>query len=277
MTARATHMHARVPARPVYLAPENCEVQVDLEGPALRIERDGKAPSHLPLRRVSRILAGQRVQFSTSALLACADRGITVVIQNQEGRVIARWVGLAAERTQLAQRMVDFLDRPDWRERYDLWRDAMERRTAIVVARRLEAPHHLGPQPAQLERWIGQAAGFFADPKAAEQTAEVFRGFCVSWMQSRLHEAGLGADTEAWQSDNPDLVSDLAALLNLRVQPVRLGWHRRRHEWQLRTGRSPKPITQRTLVGVWEKASTRTERLGQDIINRFHRWLVSLA
>jgi len=100
--------------KPLYLDGAQ-PLAVTLDGPALRVGQRGCADRRFPLRRVSRVVNSGRVSWDTRALLACADKGITICFLARDGGTRARWTGRTTERSGLAQRWNDFLDRPDWR------------------------------------------------------------------------------------------------------------------------------------------------------------------
>ena len=75
--------------RPLYLDAREATT-ILLEGPALRIRVSKQAERDVPLRRISRVVTNHRTQFTTDALLACADRGISVVFLSEDGEVRAR-------------------------------------------------------------------------------------------------------------------------------------------------------------------------------------------
>jgi len=96
-------------------------------------------------------------------------------------------------------------------------------------------------------------------------------------MQEQLLVLGLGAENEVWLVGNPDLAQDLAGLLAFRLESIRLGWLRGRYEKHGKTGRGLYSLTRKAVVAKTEQTSARQQRLGRDIVNRFHRWLVDMA
>ncbi len=79
-------------AAPLYIAPAG-EAWVELDGPALKIVQIDKAERLYPLGRLSRIFVQRRVEWSTEALLACAERGIVIVFVDDDGGVMGRLLG----------------------------------------------------------------------------------------------------------------------------------------------------------------------------------------
>lgn len=122
--------------RPLYIdGSPGCRVVLD--EPALRISLADKADLLFPMSRVSRIVCKGVVDWSMSALLACADAGISVLFLEPNGQLRARWLGLSSERQSLAQRLLDLLARADGHDLIQNWTLAMEKMAARSFARRI--------------------------------------------------------------------------------------------------------------------------------------------
>ncbi len=262
-------------ARPLYIE-SRVPVRIDLDGPALKISETRRKVTHVPLRLISRMIMSESVRFSSEVLLACAQRGIVMLMVDADGAPLARVLGCTGQQQTFAQRLLDLTTRPDWQERYDNWLLSMRRRISTTLVNRLEAPRYLAAHPGQLDAWIAQALDFMSDDKSLNETAQALQRITYAWMFMRLQELGLGADSEEWQTAEIDLVQDLSRLLAARVQIIRFGFHRRRHEWLVQSGRKVKPVERVEAVALFEKAMGRIDKLGADIVNRLHRWLVQM-
>ena len=94
--------------RPLYIEGSvGCRVVFD--EPALRVVVMDKADQLFPLSRVSRVVCSGVVDWSMSALLACADAGVNVLFLAKNGELRGRWLGQSQQRQLLAQRLVDLL------------------------------------------------------------------------------------------------------------------------------------------------------------------------
>ncbi len=122
--------------KPLYLLGRE-QTDVVLDGPALRVSRNGHADARVPLRRLARVIVSGRVNWATNALLACADHDVPVVFLRRSGTVRARWLGICSRRDGWFYRNWSYLiDRPDWRQQYGQWRrSALQRATALSVRR----------------------------------------------------------------------------------------------------------------------------------------------
>jgi hypothetical protein len=240
---------------------------VGLDGPALSISRPERARQLLPLSRVSRIVASGPLELSTEALLACAERGITVTFLDGQGEVRAYLFGESTRRDGLYQRLRDFLDRPDWPERYDDWRRSVDSRALRALCRRLRLPperhtlHTLELRFHQLQssRIGARQRGFVAGR---------LHGLTRALAAELLSEAGLGAAQLRALDERLDPTADLTRWLVLDLQLPLLNW--------LATQPEGAPITDRALVAFFESRAFRLDRLGHGILNRLHGFLVEL-
>ena len=259
-------------SRPLYIQPRE-PARLRLEGPSLTFHQPGQADHWLPLARVSRIALNQNVSIDTDAILACARRGITLLIHDQEQQLIARIVGQGRHRTGLRQRLLDLTERPDWRERYADWLHANRRRIAAIVASRLDAPVALGRDAGAIARWSRHTATVLVGEQAARLSRRVFQRHALAWMQQTLAERGIDAGSESWLVGDPDLARQLADLLALRLEPSRLDWLAA----IARRGGVKGRLSQRAVVAKLEARRQPIGRLGRDIVNRLHTWLVEIA
>ena len=125
-----------LPVKPLYIEGDE-PVRVHLDGPSLVVARPGRAPRRFPLGRISRVVAGGRIEWDHEALLACLDHGVAVTLLAPDGS--ARGFSLPAcdPATRDNQRIEEFLSRPDWRSLYDNWTRAFERREILHLGKLL--------------------------------------------------------------------------------------------------------------------------------------------
>ncbi len=262
----------QMPPRPVYIDPHE-QAHVRVEGPALCIQIPGQAAYWLPLKRISRITLSEKVSVETPAMLACAARGITLIIHDYENQRIARLVGRGAIHSGLRQRLTDLAERPDWKERYANWHTAIERRIATTVGRRLNTPSNIAINPKRLRKWLAHCAAQAVGPQHAAFTQRIYQRQSLAWMQHHLVRLGVDADSELWLVGFPNLAEDLGLLLALRMEPARLGWLRA----IARSSGRERPMKEKMVIRKTEALRGRMDRLGLDIINRLYTWLVEIS
>lgn len=252
---------------PAYIEPA-VSAQVTLDGPALCVSMPEKADVWLPLRRLSRLVVSEKVQIETAAILACARRGVTIVMHDQDDGVLARMIGCGDDLTGLHQRLMDLTVLPDWRERYQNWLDAQSRRIAMTVTRRTRAPQRLAYRPRLLAEWLQSQAVERVGANIAEQTHRLYLRHGMVWMQHSLVRLGVDATQRLWREGEPDLAGDLGRLLALRMEPARLGWLE-----AMGRGGVKRPLRDKAVVRRLERLRPRLERLDLDLVNRLYVWL----
>ena len=261
--------------RPLYLDPRR-PAQVDLDGYSLVVAVENSAVQRLPLRQLSRIVASARCQFSTAALLACADRGLPVLIVDATGNVRCRLLGQAGDRQALVQRLVDFLGVPDWRDRYATWLDAHHRRGALRVRRSLGLPPEAGGVEGTRFAIRRLSAHFAVDAADAAASERLLDESLFAWMFSHLQGLGLDGRMELGHDGHPDLVSDLSGLHAWNAVVLRLGWLRRRRAAAERDGVALRRVERQDVVRLYQRHHAGLERRGIGLLSDLHRWLVEM-
>lgn len=203
--------------KPLYLHTGG-PLTIALDGPALRVSRAGCADQRFPLRRISRVMVSGDASWSTRALLACADEGIAICFLNADGGPRARWIGRATARGELAQRWQDFLDRPDWPDRYTEWRVALSRRTVRICAWRMGWT--ATGDPRTMHRAICEATRAVVSAAELGAIRRRLYGLAHARAFEELGKVGLGAgDVSATH-----LVPDLVTVIQWGLRPELLRW-----------------------------------------------------
>lgn len=261
--------------KPLYLMP-HAGMRVELDGPALRVTLPEQAERLFPLVRLSRVYVQGGAIWSTEALLACADRGISVLFADRHGEVLARVLGRPGLRYELHQRFVDFLERPDADDLYRLWCDGMERQAVHWLHTRLGEQ---GPTPSAgaLRGRVEQMAAGLAGREGALRARQWLRTLAFGWMQAHLQELGFGRQSEQGQDGRPGLAVDLTRLLVWYLEPARLGWLNRRFQTAQQKAEPIRPPSRRETVAMFQSRETRAAGRGRALTSRLHRWLVDLA
>lgn len=239
---------------------------VALDGPALAIGAPGRAESLFPLQRISRVIASGSVDWSTTALLACAERGITVTFLDRHGVNRAYLFGDGPRREGLAQRLRDLLDRPDWPERYADWRRAMESRACRAAALRLglQTP----PPPAQLRETLERFKLRYVRPGVRRFINQRLQGLLAGLVAELLTEAGITAEQARGLGGRLPLIDDLVDLLAWDLHLPLARW--------LEQQAVEERIEDAHLISLFEQRSERLRSIGRSILNRLHGWLMDL-
>jgi hypothetical protein len=200
--------------KPLYLGGGE-HLAVRLDGPALLVQGAGRCAGRYPLDRLSRVVCGTEVGWDTLALIECLVRGIVVTFTDRRGRVAGLCFGPRRREPTLAQSLAAFLDRPDWEERYDLWRTAQERREILraLGALRLRQEDLRATQVrARLFNHLTRAG--WARPGTAFERLEGYLETCVA---ERLFERIGDADVLCRPRVGFDLTWDCTLLVAWRL------------------------------------------------------------
>lgn len=260
-------------ARPLYII-ATADTYVALDGPALAVSHEERAEQLFPLQRIARVYSSTGVQWSTRALLACAERGIAVVFVDAQGEVQARLLGRPGERDELLLRWREFLLLPQALDMYRHWLHGMRARVAWWAAARVQAPASMR-DPRRARLWIEHQAQRLTGRRAAEKSRQWLRALAYHWIEQHLHDLGFGASTELSQAGEPALARDLAELLMWYLEPPRIGWLRRRHHAALARQQPLLSPTHSDLVRLFESRAARVAKRGRDLTGSLHRWLVN--
>jgi hypothetical protein len=199
--------------RPLYLdgAP-GCRVALD--EPALRVASIGHADQLFPLSRISRVVCKGVVEWSMSALLACADASINLLFLQANGEVRARWLGNGGQRQTLTQRLVDLLARADGYQLYENWYLSMEKLAARSFARRMGLADWREIPVNELRKLL--ALNLSAEQR---QAANVLQSLLHSELLIWLPDSGFCSDDEALLSGELNLAADFSKLLTWDFYP----------------------------------------------------------
>jgi hypothetical protein len=263
---------AAADARPLYLAPA-VDTRVVLDGPALCVQQAERAEQLFPLQRIARVYTSTSVDWSTRALLACAERGIGVLFVETDGAVAARLLGRPGARDELLHRFTEFMLLPQAPERYAHWLLGMRRRLAYWACMKLDAPAAVR-DPRNARQWLERQAAAYAGRRGAERTRHWLRALAYQRTEAHLADLGFGAATELGQAGEPNLARDLGELLNWYLQPPRIGWLRRRHNAARRRDEPLLPPRHADTVRLFESRNLRTGQRLRDLSSCFHRWLI---
>lgn len=193
--------------RPLYIdGSPGCRVVLD--EPALRVSLADKADQLFPMSRVSRVVCKGVVEWSMSALLACADAGITVLFLEKNGTLRARWLGRVSERQGLSQRLADLLTRADGAALFENWMLSMEKLAARSFARRIGLTDWRDRPVVSLRKSLFVSLG-----SAGRQRANLLENILHAELLGWLPDAGLAGDDEALSVSEVDLTGFLSRLL----------------------------------------------------------------
>lgn len=242
-------------------------MQINMDGPALSIVAPGQAAVLIPLRRISRLVISGSPACETAALLACAERGITVTFLRHDGAIRAHVFGCSPTSHDLFAHLRDLLDRPDWPDRYQIWLNAAASRARRALCRQLRVP----PDKLSLKQictTLDRHAEQFVKTDQRHHLQRRLRGLCRSLANEVLQQAGLNAERSRYIEPRLNVPRDFARLLSLSLQLPLIEWLRRQPKHQR--------IDDRDVVALFEHHSHRLARIARTLTSRLHGFLVDL-
>lgn len=227
-------------------------VAVLLEGPALRLRRQGVADVFAPLARLGRVAVhGARVQWRTEALAACLASGVPVLFHASRGE----WLGtllparVPAHRRDLAGLLDMAAAVPGFRHRLSDFLRAEEARAVSAVTRLLGGSKpSLQPAPPVLRQAMLATC---LDPGKAELAWRFVAGLAAGLVAAELARRGVGPRFLCRRTGGLPLAEELARVLAWRFAP-----------WLSRLSRlvvfnadgSPDQKSRRILLDAFERA-----------------------
>lgn len=251
-------------SKPLYL---NGDAQVSLDGPALRVVPHERAPIFCPLRRISRVVSSGRVSLTTDALIACADRGITITFLQSDGSVRAYLFGASSRRGTLFYRLQEFLDRPDWQHHYDDWFRAMESRARRGLCLQL------GVDPGavdsrHLANCLITLKHRYALPSVCDFVQRRLDGLLHALVSELLGEAGLDASIARGVIDRLQLIDEFTRLLAWYLELPLMAF--------LATGNPRCRVNDIDIIRLFEKHRRFLRKRCRALLHRLYGWLVEL-
>lgn len=235
--------------------------RVVLDQPALRVVVPEKADQLFPLARISRVVCKGVVEWSMSALLACADAGINLLFLEKNGEVRARWLGRGNARQSLTQRLVDLLARADGLERYENWYLSMEKLAARSFARRMGLVEWREVSINELRQRLAISLS-----DVGQYRANLLQGLLQSELLSLLPECGFCSDDEALFTSDLDLAADLSKLLLWDFYPALLA-----------TDDSDTTMALAAMAMLYQQRADRFYLLFRSTINKLHQFLLAVS
>ncbi len=168
------------PDKPLYI--ESSSARVDLDEAALVVRQSNTADRYYPLRRLTRIIARNTVDFTSKALIACAEQQVPVVFVNRKHAVVARVVGEQGITEMFHHVMFDLSANPVRLGQYLQWKASR-----------------------QLELGVDESNNF--------SRSKLLDSVCLSWMLIKLHPYGLDISDTGWNPEFPTPVRDCAGIL----------------------------------------------------------------
>ncbi|GIX28415.1 MAG: hypothetical protein KatS3mg123_2296 [Burkholderiales bacterium] len=193
---------------------------MDLDGPAFLVRCQGRADVRYPLARVSRVIASAQVEWSARALAACLESGIPVVITGSGNAPVGYLLPGMRASSRLSRELGEFIDRPDWKERYADWLRAERMRVFAEWQRRRESTGN--PLPQEALRELKRRYVYLDDRSEGLPLNGLLSAAIRAAVAEQLQKAGLSAVYWGFRGEALHLLEDVSRLLELVLH---FEWH----------------------------------------------------
>lgn len=247
------------------------DLSVQLDGPALKISKDHTANRWFPLQRISRVVSSHTVDWATSALIACAQAGVSVSFLDAGQRLVARVLGRNLACESVAQLVSKRTSSPDWSTSYATWCDAMHRMALRSLVRRTGLDLDCVPSAKELRQLFYQEAGSIHALEASKRIGQQVQSLLYALVTQLLFNYGFVTQMHEHPPVAFDLCADFVEILFWDFQPARMAWLERRFQAGISEVPNDLEITE-----FFERRKARTEKLASGLMRRFHRWLIEI-
>ncbi|WP_083499391.1 CRISPR-associated endonuclease Cas1 [Thioalkalivibrio nitratireducens] len=197
---------SEVPPKPLYLLDGESR-EIGVRGESLRIVASHRAVRVLPLRRVQRIVCGDKTRWDGGALCACLARGIPVTWVDSRGAAAGNAFPSQMVTGPIHDALLLYVQLPSWRRRYRNWLRSRRMNVlahwAASVGPGLRVPVRLFNDLKRQFVYQGRLADHFV-PEA--------RAWCASVTVQRLLAEGVDIQYWGFDGTSMDLADDIAGL-----------------------------------------------------------------
>ena len=207
----AVRREAGVKRLPLYLL-GGASRHVDLDGPALRLRQSRATDLRYPLARLSRIVAGQTIQWSSKALCACMEARIPIIFLGKDKDPLGYVLPVQARRSRLDDALQEYVSLNEWGPGYHNWLRA-ERMRALrewYTQRALHGHEVSEPEYRELVR-----AHIYREKARLAPVPPVYHSAITALVAETLVRSGVSARYHANDGDTLELLRDAASLMDM--------------------------------------------------------------
>ncbi|WJW76677.1 CRISPR-associated endonuclease Cas1 [Thiohalobacter sp. IOR34] len=246
------------------------------DGPALRVCCLGEADRLFPLGRLSRVVVLGRVDWTTDALMACAEEHVAVEFLRRNGTPKARFSCVSDEGKPLVEMGVlldELLDASDGDERYHAWVAGQE--TAARLALRNSSDWSSCPVEAgALRRMLRRRVLPYVHGVDLDCFDSRLRGLIVALLDGLLRRYGIDPGAPSLTVSGINIAGDLATIILWELEPGKLTFIRRfgRSARRHTGGKARLPLY--SAVRFFEAQSDDISEKSQRLLRRLHLFLL---
>lgn len=260
--------------RTLYL--DGCKyARVLLDGPALRVRQKHVSDRLYPLQRLVQVIVNGQVEWSTNALLACAEAHVPVFFLTAHGSLRARVLGVQKTDPLLNPDMAieAFLEQHEATIRYRQWFSGKSQQA------RLSLIHAMGRRlsPADvnaMRKYLEQRARLYARSGDIRRFDRQIYGLLLTNCDKKLRQVGLDTDLATLTINNICIARDFANFLIWLIQNEKLRYLKQLRKLALRNGQVLARLDWFRSVQFYEQNKKDIEKSFDEEFRRFHIFLV---
>lgn len=217
------HREAATKRLPLYLL-GGAHRHVDLDGPALRLRQSKATDLRYPLARLSRIVAGQTIQWSPRALWACMEARIPIIFLGKDKEPLGYVVPAQAHRSRLDDVLQEYVSLDQWSLGYNNWLRA-ERMRALREWYTQRALHGQEISESQYRELVH--AHIYREKTCLAPLPPIYYSAITALVAETLVRCGVSARYQANGGCVLELLQDTANLMDmvLRLEIHGMGDH----------------------------------------------------
>ena len=262
------------PRKPLYLSGE-LPLRVLRDGPALRVRVQGSADRLFPLPRISKVIVIGQTDWSTDALLACADARITVNFLSGKGDVrgYLRCPFRSESAVNINQLLELTLEQNYGVESYRNWCNVQFRHARSQLIN--EAARGYWPDETSIvKRLLEERACHCARAKDIKTLHRQVHGLLTASVTQWLIDYGVNVETSLLEVAQIHIARDWTTILEWRLQnPLLTYLKRRKHSEQRRGGLLPH-LGWKDAVSFYESEKENVEKHFHTLLRNFHAYLL---
>lgn len=194
---------------------------VQLEGPALKVKSESVATKRFPLSRISRVVVrADLVIWSTAAILACMRSGISITFLDRSGDPEGFCYGSRHLENSFGNNLREFLEFDNWREYYEIWVEAEERRFILDTLRKMGMAMPEDLRASAVHSTIRNEMVRSLNKDVIREAYQIQEGLLKTWVPSALLSRGVPADLFSWKRRGFNMSEDIARILQWSLHPI---------------------------------------------------------
>jgi hypothetical protein len=245
------------------------------DGPALRIRQRKSSDRLYPLRLLAQVVVKGPADWSTNALLACAEAAVPVIFLRADGSLRGRVLGTPANDPLLDLNLAleTYLDQRDGPARYHTWFSAKSQQARLGFLR-LTGWRNLPAESNTVRQLIEQRARLYVRAGELRRFDRHVYGLLLAYTGARFRDYRLEPDHPCLTVKEINITRDFTNILIWTVQREKLRYLKHLRKLALRRGKALGELDWHRTVQFIERNKKDITETFDKIIAKFHIFLL---